>query len=69
MNQTRIQTFDDIARETGLYGTLGHQPDNKMDRDDLEVFRQVGSWVEELTGYATVSAHNRQVPKASARAR
>ena len=34
---------------------LGHQPDSKLDRDDLEVYRQVGAWVEEHTGYATVS--------------
>jgi hypothetical protein len=36
---------------------LGHQADNKMDRDDLEVFRQVGAWVTEHTGYATVSGY------------
>lgn len=36
---------------------LGHQPDNKMEREDLEVFRQVAAWVEEHTGYATVSGY------------
>jgi hypothetical protein len=36
---------------------LGHQPDSKMDREDLEVFRQVAAWVDEHTGYATVSGY------------
>ena len=36
---------------------LGHQADNKMNREDLEVFRQIGAWVTEHTGYATVSGY------------
>ncbi len=34
---------------------LGHQPDNKMDPNDLALFRQIGEWAEELTGYPMVS--------------
>ncbi len=34
---------------------LGHAPDNKMDPDDLALFRQVGAWGEEFTGYPMVS--------------
>ncbi len=33
----------------------GHEPDRKMDREDLEVFRQVADWCEKHTGYPTVS--------------
>ncbi|HEY4221523.1 MAG TPA: M14 family metallopeptidase, partial [Myxococcota bacterium] len=36
---------------------LGGQPDSKMDREDLEVYRQMAAWVEQHTGYATVSGH------------
>lgn len=34
---------------------LGHQPDSKMDQEDLAIFRQVGHWLEEHTGYPMVS--------------
>ncbi|MBI2388340.1 MAG: peptidase M14 [Deltaproteobacteria bacterium] len=37
---------------------LGHEPDNKMDRGDLALFRQIARWAEELTGYPTVSGHD-----------
>jgi hypothetical protein len=33
----------------------GHKPDNKMDPDDLALYRQIGAWAEELTGYPMVS--------------
>jgi hypothetical protein len=36
---------------------LGHKPDAKMDRDDLEVFRQVGEWGEKHAGYPMVSGY------------
>ena len=34
---------------------LGHLPDTKMDPQDLALFRQIGAWGEELTGYPMVS--------------
>jgi hypothetical protein len=34
---------------------LGHAPDSKMDPYDLAVFRQVEAWLEQYTGYPTVS--------------
>jgi hypothetical protein len=34
---------------------LGDQPDAKMDREDLALYRQIGAWAEELTGYPMVS--------------
>jgi hypothetical protein len=34
---------------------LGHQPDSKMDCDDLALFRQIAAWGEAHTGYPTVS--------------
>ncbi len=34
---------------------LGHQPDHKMDPDDLALYRQLGEWATELTGYPMVS--------------
>lgn len=34
---------------------LGDRPDNKMDPADLALFRQIGAWSEELTGYPMVS--------------
>ena len=34
---------------------LGHAADTKMDQEDLEIFKQVGQWAEQLTGYPTVS--------------
>ena len=34
---------------------LGDQPDAKMDPSDLALYRQLGSWAEELTGYPMVS--------------
>ncbi len=33
----------------------GDRPDHKIDREDLEVFRQVAEWGEKLAGYPTVS--------------
>lgn len=34
---------------------LGSEPDKKMEESDLALFRQIGAWNEELTGYPTVS--------------
>lgn len=34
---------------------LGHLPDNKMDAHDLALFRQIGAWAEDITGYPMVS--------------
>jgi hypothetical protein len=34
---------------------LGEQPDSKMNEEDLAVFREIGAWSEELTGYPMVS--------------
>lgn len=34
---------------------LGHEGDNKMDPGDLALYRQLGQWAEELTGYPMVS--------------
>lgn len=34
---------------------LGHSPDRKMAPTDLALFRQLGAWAEELTGYPMVS--------------
>jgi len=34
---------------------LGHKPDVKMDPHDLALFRQIGAWGEQLTGYPMVS--------------
>lgn len=34
---------------------LGHAADTKMDQEDLEIFKQVGQWAEQITGYPTVS--------------
>ena len=34
---------------------LGHQPDSKMDQEDLAIFRQIEHWLEEHTGYPMVS--------------
>lgn len=34
---------------------LGDKPDTKMDPEDLALFRQIGEWAEELTGYPMVS--------------
>lgn len=33
----------------------GDKPDNEMDRDDLALYRQLGKWAEDLTGYPMVS--------------
>lgn len=53
-----IQAWLNLHTYGGVYiRPLGHQPDSKMDREDLEVFRQIGAWVTELTGYATVSGY------------
>ncbi|MCG8417669.1 MAG: M14 family metallopeptidase [Proteobacteria bacterium] len=34
---------------------LGDKPDNKMDRADLALYRQIGAWNEQFTGYPAVS--------------
>ena len=34
---------------------LGDKPDTKMNQQDLALFRQLGAWAEELTGYPMVS--------------
>jgi murein tripeptide amidase MpaA len=34
---------------------LGNQPDNKMDQEDLAIYRQVGHWLESATGYPMVN--------------
>ena len=34
---------------------LGDQPDNKMDQSDLAIYRQVGQWLQDASGYPTVS--------------
>ncbi len=34
---------------------LGHKPDVKMDPADLALFKEIGTWCEELTGYPMVS--------------
>ena len=34
---------------------LGHQPDKKMNQDDLALFRQIGEWSEQITGYPMIS--------------
>jgi hypothetical protein len=34
---------------------LGDKPDSKMNPEDLALFRQLGAWAEELTGYPMVS--------------
>ena len=35
----------------------GHQPDHKMDQEDLEIWKQLGVWAEQLTGYPMVSGY------------
>ncbi len=35
----------------------GHEPDAKMDVEDLAIYRQVGQWGESLTGYPMVSGY------------
>ncbi len=37
---------------------LGHAPDAKMDPFDLAVYRQIGAWLEDLTGYPMVSGYH-----------
>lgn len=34
---------------------MGHEPDSKMHPSDLALYRQLGHWAEELTGYPMVS--------------
>ena len=36
---------------------LGDKPDTKMNQQDLALFRQLGAWAEELTGYPMVSGN------------
>jgi hypothetical protein len=53
-----LQAWINLHTYGGVYiRPLGHQPDTKMDRDDLEVFRQIQAWVDEHTKYATVSGY------------
>ncbi len=33
----------------------GHEPDSKMNPEDLALYRQIEAWADELTGYPTVS--------------
>jgi hypothetical protein len=40
-----------------LIRPLGHAPDSKMDQEDLAVFRQLESWMDEHAGYPTVSGY------------
>lgn len=36
---------------------LGHEPDSKMDQEDLAIYRQIGQWLETATGYPMVSGY------------
>jgi len=36
---------------------LGDKPDEKMEREDLALFRQIAAWCESCTGYPTVSGY------------
>lgn len=36
---------------------LGHQPDSKMNRSDLALYRQLAAWGEAIVGYPTVSGY------------
>jgi hypothetical protein len=36
---------------------LGNEPDKKMHPEDRALFRQIGAWAEELTGYPMVSGY------------
>jgi hypothetical protein len=45
-----LHTFGGVAIRP-----LGHAPDSKMHPGDLALFRQIEAWVQELTGYPTVS--------------
>lgn len=36
---------------------LGHEPDSKMNQEDLAIYRQVANWLEEHTGYPMVSGY------------
>ncbi len=40
-----------------LIRPLGNKPDNKMDQNDLALFRQIEAWADEHTGYPTVSGY------------
>ena len=37
---------------------LGHASDDKMDQEDLAIFRQLEAWMSEHTGYPTVSGYD-----------
>ena len=41
-----------------LIRPLGDKPDNKMDQDDLAIYKQVEAWMTEHTGYASVSGYH-----------
>jgi len=45
-----LHTFGGVAIRP-----LGDQPDSKMDQNDLAIYRQVARWLEDHTGYPTVS--------------
>ena len=45
-----LHTFGGVAIRP-----LGHAPDNKLHPSDLALFRQIEAWLQELTGYPTVS--------------
>jgi len=36
---------------------LGHKPDSKMDQWDIEIYKMLGEWTEELSGYRMVSGY------------
>jgi len=38
-----------------VHSTARRQPDAKMNQEDLALYRQLGAWAEELTGYPMVS--------------
>ena len=50
MTWLNLHTFGGV-----LIRPLGDKPDDKMDQEDLAVYRQVEAWTKEFTGYPTVS--------------
>ena len=49
---TNFHTFGGV-----LIRPPGHTPDDKLDQEDLAIFRQVEAWMTEHTGYPTVSGY------------
>jgi hypothetical protein len=49
---TNFHTFGGV-----LIRPPGHSPDDKMDQEDLAIFRQVEAWMTEHAGYPTVSGY------------